>query len=426
MSNSNKPGPPPDDWTKTTPNINLPDNITGGNSGPQSSGGPEPDWAKTNYRIPIQQANPDDFGKTVTNIKPIDTNRQPDFGKTMYPGAAPQPPSGDWGATQANVNVPSGDFGSNPSDWGTPGPDKTTPYFQLPEAERLKYQQLPPTPAEQAAQAEQEKKERGGIPGWVWVVAGLMVMFFFAVAVLGVVYFFILRDSSFKVTIKGAPAGSDILVDDKLLAVSTDNGDSEIANLSPGKKVITIRHPTYTCQPIQVEGGRGIDPEPVIARCQAQVARADDDCANIQIGEEDKAERCYNAALEALPNPFTPEQLINALNILIINFETGSSQIMTKRVQAIKKGSDYIKQLPANVVLEIGGHTDNTGTAAGNQTLSEARASAVKEMLVKFGVNPTILQTKGYGSSVPRSGIDPNTELGKFLNRRIEYSILKK
>jgi len=423
VSNPNRPGPPPDDWTKTTPNINLPDNITGG-SGSANSGGGEPDWAKTNYRIPVQPAaNPDDFGKTITNIKPIDTNRQQDFGKTMYPGAAPQPPSGDWGATQANVNIPAGDIGSSPSDWGQPGPDKTTPYFQLPEADRLKYQQLPPTPAEQAAQVQQEQKAKGGIPGWVWVVAGLMTMFFFAVAVLGVVYFFILRDSSFEVTVKGAPPGSDILVDDKLLSVSNESGDSEIKNLSPGRKTIIIRHPTYTCQPIQVEGGRGVNPDAVIARCQAQAAKADDDCVNIQIGEEDQAERCYNAALEGLPNPFTPDQLVKALNILIINFDSGSSAIPAKRLAALQKGAGYIKRLPADVTLEVGGHTDNTGQPGPNAALSLSRANAVRDQIIKFGVNGSILRTKGYGPDRPKA--DNNTELGKFYNRRIEYSIVK-
>ncbi|MBL8124086.1 MAG: OmpA family protein [Pyrinomonadaceae bacterium] len=416
--NKNIPGPPPDDWTKTTPNVSLPNNVTGG------SGGGEPDWAKTNYKIPSQAVNPDDFGKTITNIKPIETNKQ-DFGKTMYPGAAAQPPAADWGATQANANVNAGDFGASPSDWG-PGPDKTTPYFQLPESERAKYQQLPPTPAEQAAQAAEEEKAKGGIPGWVWAVAGLMVMFFFAVAVLGIVYFFIIRDSSFKVTVKGAPPGSDILVDDKLLAVSNENGDSEIPNLAPGKRTITISHPSFTCQPIQVEGGRGVNPEPVIARCQAQAVKTTDDCANIQIGEEDKAERCYNAALDALPTPFTPEQLVKALNILIINFNTGSSEISPRRIVALKKGADFIKRLPADVVLEVGGHTDNVGQPGPNLALSEARASAVKDTLVKFGVNGSILQTRGYGSTKPRTDVDGNTELGKFLNRRIEYSIVKK
>lgn len=415
--NKNIPGPPPDDWTKTTPNVSLPNHITGG------SGGGEPDWAKTNYKIPNQAGNSDDFGKTVTNIKPIDTNKQ-DFGKTMYPGAAAQPP-GDWAATQANVNVNASDFGSAPSDWG-PGPDKTTPYFQLPESERAKYQVLPPTPTEQAAQEQHEQKAKGGIPGWVWVVAGLMTMFFFAIVVLAIVFFFILRDSSFKVVVKGAPPGSDILIGDQRVAVSDENGDSLIPNLSPGRKTITISHPSFTCDPLQVEGGPGVNPDPVIARCKPQAVKSTDDCANIQIGEEDKAERCYNAALDGLPNPFTPEQLVKALNILIINFNTNSSEISPRRIVALKKGADFIKKLPADVVLEVGGHTDNVGQPGPNQTLSEARANAVKDMLVKFGVNSSILQSRGYGATKPRPDVDGNTERGKFLNRRIEYSVVKK
>lgn len=408
------PGLPPDDFTKTTPNISLPNNPAAGSSG----GGGEPDWAKTNYKVPV---SPDDYGKTVTNIKPINTS-QPDFGKTIYPGASSSsPPPADWGATQANVNVPAGDFGSTPSDWGT-GPDKTTPYFQLPEAERAKYQILPPTPTEQAAQAEQEQKAKGGIPGWVWVVAGLMTMFFFAVAVLGVVYFFILRDSSFEVTVKGAPPGSDIMLDGKLLGVSNEDGDSRLVNLSPGKKTITITHPTFKCQPITVEGGRGVNPDPVIARCQAESVKPGDDCANIQLGEEDKAERCYNAALDGLSDPFTPEQLVKALNILIINFDSGSFDVPLKRRAALQKGAGFIKKL-SGIVLEVGGHTDNVGSAASNLSLSQSRANAVKDILVKFGVNSSSLQTRGYGPDKPKT--DNSTELGKFHNRRIEYSIVK-
>lgn len=419
-----KPSLQPDDWTKTTPNVSIPGNQPGGGY----SGGGDPDWAKTNYRIDVPQAPPpaarppDDFGKTVTNIKPIDTNRQ-DYGKTMYPGASHSAPPADWGATQANVNVPSGDFGSSPNDWGSSGPAKTTPYFQLPESERAKYQQLPPTPTEQAAQEAEEKKSRGGIPGWVWVVAGLMVMFFFAIAVLGVVYFFILRDSSFEVTVKGAPPGSDIKVDEKLLAVSDENGDSRIVNLAPGKKNITISHPSFTCDPISVEGGRGTNPEPVIARCRAsQTVQPTGDCTNFEPGEDDRAEACYNAALSALPDPYTAEQLVRALNILIINFETSKFEVPARRYAALQKAATYIKKLPADVTLEIGGHTDNVGTPATNQPLSQNRANAVKDFLVKNGVNGSILQTRGYGADKPKR--DNSTEAGKYMNRRIEYSIV--
>lgn len=414
-SNKNNPGPPPDDFTKTTPNIPVPNRRKAAGSSDN-----EPDWAKTNYKIP-SQPSPDDFGKTITNIKPIDTNKQ-DFGKTMYPGS-PSPPPADWGATAPNVNVSGADFGAGSDDWS--GPAKTTPYFRLPEAERAKYENLPPTPSEQAEAEESARK--GGIPSWVWVSAGLMVMFFFAVIVLGIVYFFILRDSGFEVTVKGAPPGSDILIDGKLLAVSNEDGDSRILNLSPGKKTITIVHPTYTCQPITVEGGRGVNPPPAIARCKAQTVKPTDDCVNIQLGEEDKAERCYNAALDGLPDPFTAEQLVKALNILIINFESGKFDVPPKRLAALQKGAGFIKKLTERdpgIILEIGGHTDNVGSAASNLTLSQNRANAVKEALVKFGVNPNVLQTRGYGPDKPKA--DNNTELGKFYNRRIEYSVIKK
>ena len=420
-----KPPPPPDDWTKTTPNINLPGNQSSSGGGYVGS---DPDWAKTNYRIDVPQSAPpaprppDDFGKTAINIKPIDVNRQ-DFGKTMYPGAGQSSPPADWGATQANVNIPAGDFGaSSGSDWGSSGPAKTTPYFQLPEAERAKYQ-LPPTATEQATQQAEEQKAKGGIPGWVWVVAGLMTMFFFATAVLAVVYFFVLRDSSFEVTVKGAPPGSDVKIDDKLLAVSDENGDSRIQNLAPGKKTITITHPSFTCDPIPVEGGRGSTPDPVIARCKAsQTAQPTGDCTNFEPGEDDRAEACYNAALNALPDPYTAEQLVRALNILIINFPSNSFEVPARRYAALQKAATYIKKLPADITLEIGGHTDNVGSAASNQTLSQNRANAVKDFLVKNGVNGSILQTRGYGADKPKR--DNSTDGGKYMNRRIEYSIV--
>jgi hypothetical protein len=57
-----KNNPPPDDYSKTTPNINIPSRDDEAPS----------DWDKTNYKFP-KQPMADDWGKTVTNIKPIDT-----------------------------------------------------------------------------------------------------------------------------------------------------------------------------------------------------------------------------------------------------------------------------------------------------------------------------------------------------------------
>lgn len=409
MSEDNK-IPPPDDFSKTTPNISVPD-----------ADEPTPDWDKTNYNFP-KQPEPDEWGKTVTNLRPIETGGQ-EMDKTFYPGSqAPSTP--EWGMTAANINVNAADFGTRPDDFGGGQEyDKTTPYFQLPEAERAKYQNLPPTPAEQAAQAVKEEKEAGGVPGWVWVAAGLMTMFFFAIVVLGVVYLFILRDTSFELTVVGAPIGSTVTVDGRALAVTDGDGAYILRNLEAGKRLIAVTHPTFNCPSQEFDGTPGQRGKITIG-CTALKATATDDCLNFQRGDDDKAERCYNSALDALPDPFTAEGLVRALNILIINFESGKSDVPPVRLAALQKGATFIKKLPSGIVLEVGGHTDNVGQAASNQSLSDARADAVKAVLVKFGVSDNTLQTRGYGPSKPITTND--TVDGKYRNRRIEYSIVKK
>src|SRR5262249_30686105 len=73
--------------------------------------------------------------------------------------------------------------------------------------------------------------------------------------------------------------------------------------------------------------------------------------------------------------------------------------------------------------IEIQGHTDNVGGKDYNQELSQQRANAVKEYLVKLGVEAGRLDTKGYGETKP---IAPNiNEQGKAKNRRVQFMILE-
>lgn len=423
MSDSKKiPSPPPDDFSKTTPNINL----------PKSGGSPQNDWDKTNYNFPAQPRS-DDWGNTVPNYR-LDQNDD-DFGKTFLPGSQKNnPQSADWGVTQHNIDLSETGFGENQGSYGgNPRQDEfsnsgfgaTTPYFRLPEAERQKYQNLPPTPTEKAAQAQKEQEEKGGIPGWVWVSAGLMSMFFFAVAVLLLVFFFVMSDTGFEATVKGAPPGSNVLVNGAFWGVTSEDGSIKLPTLKAGEtKKIEIVHPSYTCEAREIKGVDGVKPEPIIARCSQVTVKQGEDCNNIRLGEFDKAERCYNAALDGLPETFTPEDLTKALNILIINFDSGKFDIPPVRLAALQKGANFIKKLPPSVVLEVGGHTDSDGSDASNQTLSENRAKAVKDALIKFGVNISALETKGYGEAKPKTTNDTNE--GKFYNRRIEYSVLRK
>ena len=68
---------------------------------------------------------------------------------------------------------------------------------------------------------------------------------------------------------------------------------------------------------------------------------------------------------------------------------------------------------------DIEGHTDSTGTDALNQPLSERRAQAIVDQLVKDGVAASALTAKGYGSSRPIA--DNATPEGRAKNRRVEF-----
>jgi outer membrane protein OmpA-like peptidoglycan-associated protein len=75
-----------------------------------------------------------------------------------------------------------------------------------------------------------------------------------------------------------------------------------------------------------------------------------------------------------------------------------------------------------DVAMEIGGHTDSTGSDGHNMILSEKRALSVVDYLVSKGVSPDRLSYKGYGDTQPLT--DGNTGEGRRLNRRTEAKVI--
>ncbi len=101
-----------------------------------------------------------------------------------------------------------------------------------------------------------------------------------------------------------------------------------------------------------------------------------------------------------------------------ILFDTGSDRIKPESAPTLKEIGAMLAAHP-DLKLVIEGHTDNVGNAAENMKLSEARAAAVKALLVKdHQVDESRLQAKGLGSSKP---VAPNTTAeGRQNNRRVE------
>jgi len=102
-----------------------------------------------------------------------------------------------------------------------------------------------------------------------------------------------------------------------------------------------------------------------------------------------------------------------------ILFDVNSAAVKGESFGALKEIADVLKENAA-LRLNIVGHTDSDGDAAANLSLSQKRAAAVKEALVReFGIDGGRLQTDGKGAAQP---VAPNTTpTGKAQNRRVEF-----
>lgn len=101
-----------------------------------------------------------------------------------------------------------------------------------------------------------------------------------------------------------------------------------------------------------------------------------------------------------------------------ILFDAGKATLKPQSMGVIN-GIAKLLQKDANLKLSVEGHTDSDGDDASNLKLSESRAQAVKDELVKTGIDAGRLTIKGWGESKP---IGPNTTPdGKANNRRVEF-----
>jgi outer membrane protein OmpA-like peptidoglycan-associated protein/uncharacterized protein YidB (DUF937 family) len=127
--------------------------------------------------------------------------------------------------------------------------------------------------------------------------------------------------------------------------------------------------------------------------------------------------------LASLQSGFDVKDLLFALNDSMVNFASDSAEVPESMAPFLKSAAADLRQLKAGHVLEIAGYTDSTGDAALNLALSQKRAEAVREALIKYGADPDMLVAKGYGEADPVASND--TAEGRLKNRRIEYHVVK-
>lgn len=136
------------------------------------------------------------------------------------------------------------------------------------------------------------------------------------------------------------------------------------------------------------------------------VVDSEDKCPNTKAGTKVNA---YGCAVDE-----KAEFRIN------VEFETGKSVIRSEYNSQIEDLANFMKKHPTTKV-EVQGHTDTTGSAALNTKISQKRADAVMNALVKHGIAKNRLTAKGYGPAHPIA--DNSTEEGRQQNRRVVIAV---
>ena len=141
--------------------------------------------------------------------------------------------------------------------------------------------------------------------------------------------------------------------------------------------------------------------------------------------DKQEAEFKQQLAAERRANQIEVERLKNEnLKITMnseVSFDFNSAAIKPSFQRTLDKVADILQRYP-RTTIRIVGHTDNVGSAAYNQQLSEERANAVAWSLEDAGVDPARVRVEGRGESQPRAS--NASEAGRQLNRRVEMFII--
>ncbi|MED5389681.1 MAG: OmpA family protein [Pseudomonadota bacterium] len=140
-------------------------------------------------------------------------------------------------------------------------------------------------------------------------------------------------------------------------------------------------------------------------------------------GVEDKKDQCPDTPRGAkVDADGCPIMLTESVNITLdIEFAFNSTEVPARYLADIGKIATVMVEYPDSELMLVG-HTDSIGRASYNQALSQARASAVKRVLIdRFRIDASRIDSIGLGESQPVA--DNATEAGRARNRRVEAII---
>jgi outer membrane protein OmpA-like peptidoglycan-associated protein len=155
------------------------------------------------------------------------------------------------------------------------------------------------------------------------------------------------------------------------------------------------------------------------ARIKAQRAQAELD--KIRRERDEEMSRLQRALNRIASTRRTKSGLLMSLGSDTINFDFDKAELRPEERELLSRIAGILLT-SSGYRVQVFGHTDDIGTDQYNQTLSEQRAVAVRDYLVKAGIDPAIISTKGFGKSNPL--VKGTSEADRAKNRRVEIGII--
>ncbi|WP_083732925.1 OmpA family protein [Spirosoma montaniterrae] len=144
------------------------------------------------------------------------------------------------------------------------------------------------------------------------------------------------------------------------------------------------------------------------------------------IAEGDNIDLTKTAGFQEIKNKelkLVPIEVGRTVRLNNIFFDTGKSELRPESGPELDRLVITLNDAP-KMVIEVRGHTDNTGSNEINAKLSQDRADAVREYFISKGIEPDRIASKGFGETKPVATND--TDEGRQQNRRVEFVIVKK
>jgi outer membrane protein OmpA-like peptidoglycan-associated protein len=192
--------------------------------------------------------------------------------------------------------------------------------------------------------------------------------------------------------------GAKISVTDPLarsLELSADsNGGFSVGNVKPGTVKLLVEAPGYftSATEVQVESRKEVQARIVLNK-----------------------------------RPAVPNVVVQGREVKLrkeVHFLHDSTEILPDSMGLLEELAELFKTKTDIRLAEVQGHTDNTGSPVYNQRLSQGRAQAVVDALVRLGVAPDRLLAKGYGADKPL--VSNASDAGRAKNRRVQVMIQQK